>query len=226
MTGDPAAGRHPDPTVTDPDRTARGRRPLRIGLTGPIGCGKSTVAHVLGRSGAVVIDADQVARQVTVPGEPALARIVDRFGPAFLRPDGSLDRAALGRAVFPDQDALADLERIVHPEVRRVIEGIFAAAERDGAVAVVVEAIKLVEGGLAATCDEVWLVSCTTTAQRTRLRRRGLSAPEIAERLAAQAGLDGRVRPSASRVIDTSGRREATAAVVTAALAEALAAHG
>ncbi len=133
---------------------------------------------------------------MTVPGEPALARIVDRFGPAFLRPDGSLDRAALGRAVFPDQDALADLERIVHPEVRRVIEGIFAAAERDGAVAVVVEAIKLVEGGLAATCDEVWLVSCTHdgTADAPAAPR-ALRAGDRPERLAAQAGLDGRVRP-------------------------------
>jgi dephospho-CoA kinase len=178
-----------------------------------------------GRSGAVVIDADQVARQVTAPGEPALARIVERFGAGFLRPDGSLDRGALGRVVFRDPDSLAELERIVHPEVRRVIEGVFADAERDGAVAVVVEAIKLVEGGLAATCDEVWLVSCTTTAQRARLRRRGLSRAEIDQRITAQSGIDGRVRPVATRVIDTSGRRERTAAVVTAALAEALAAH-
>lgn len=204
--------------------TGRGR-PLRIGLTGPIGCGKSTVAQVLGRAGAVVIDADQVARCVTAPGEPALARIAERFGPHHLRPDGSLDRAALGRTVFPDPEALADLERIVHPAIRRVIEEAFVAAEREGAVAVVVEAIKLVEGGLAASCDEVWLVSCRSAAQRARLRRRGLSAAEIHERIAAQAGIDDRVRPVATRVIDTSGRREATAAVVVAAFEEALAAH-
>jgi dephospho-CoA kinase len=225
VTGRADAGPDPGSIVMDPDRTARGRRPLRIGLTGPIGCGKSTVAHVLGRSGAVVIDADRVAHDVTAPGEPALSRIVERFGARFLRPDGSLDRAALGRTVFADPTALADLERIVHPEVRRVIEGTFAAAERDGAIAVVVEAIKLVEGGLAATCDEVWLVSCSTAAQRARLRRRGLSRAEIDQRLVAQSGIDGRVRPVASRVIDTAGRRAATAAVVTAALAEALAAH-
>ncbi|MCU0505607.1 MAG: dephospho-CoA kinase [Chloroflexi bacterium] len=204
-------------------RTHPGSRPLRIGLTGPIGCGKSTVARVLGRAGAVVIDADVIARDVTAPGEPALDRVVERFGAGFLRPDGTLDRAALGRAVFADPAALADLERIIHPAVRRVIEATFAEAERDGAVAVVVEAIKLVEGGLAATCDEVWLVACSTAAQRARLRRRGLTAAEIAQRIAAQAGIADRVRPVATRTIDTTGRREATAAVIREALADALA---
>ena len=217
MTGRGRASAHPAPAVG-------GRRPLRIGLTGPIGCGKSTVAHVLGRAGAVVIDADHIAHDVTAPGQRALSRIVERFGAGYLRPDGSLDRAALGRTVFTDPTALADLEAIVHPLVRRVIEHTFDEAERAGAAAVVVEAIKLVEGGLAATCDEVWLVSCTTAAQRARLRRRGLSRAEVDQRLAAQAGIDGRVRPVATRVIDTSGRRERTAAVVAAALAEALAA--
>ena len=213
-----------DRTVVEPSPGVRGRRPLRIGLTGPIGCGKSTVAHVLGRAGAVVIDADRIAHDVTASGQPALSRIVERFGAGYLRPDGSLDRAALGRTVFADPAALADLEAIVHPHVRRVIERTFEEADRAGAAAVVVEAIKLVEGGLAASCDEVWLVSCTMAAQRARLRRRGLSKAEVAQRLAAQAGIDGRVRPVASRVIDTSGRRERTAAAVTAALAEALAA--
>jgi dephospho-CoA kinase len=221
-SGAPRGGRGAEAAARPQER----RRPLRIGLTGPIGCGKSTVARVLGRAGAVVIDADAVARDVTAPGRPALARVVERFGAAYLRPDGSLDRPALGRVVFADPAALADLERIVHPEVRRSIEATFAAAERDGAVAVVVEAIKLVEGGLAASCDEVWLVSCSAAAQRARLRRRGLSSAEIGRRTGAQAGIEERARPVATRVIDTSGRREATAAVVTAALREALAARG
>ncbi len=78
-------------------RRSRHGGPLRIGLTGPIGCGKSTVAARLVTRGAIVIDADQLARDVTEPGGPALAAIVDRFGPEVLRPDGSLDRAALGR---------------------------------------------------------------------------------------------------------------------------------
>ncbi len=201
------------------------RRTLRIGLTGPIGCGKSTVARVLGRAGAVVVDADDAARAVTAPGEPALERIVARFGPRFVLPDGALDRSALGRLVFSDPAALADLERIVHPEVRRVIEGVFADAERAGAAAVVVEAIKLVEGGLAAACDEVWLVTCAPGAQRDRLLDRGLSPADAEQRIAAQAGIEARVGHVATRIIDTSGSRDATAAVVEAALAEALGAR-
>ena len=208
------------------ERDGGGQRPLRIGLTGPIGCGKSTVARVLGRAGAVVVDADDVARGVTAPGEPALARVVARFGSGFLLPDGTLDRSALGRLVFSDPAALADLERIVHPEVRRVIEGIFADAERTGAAAVVVEAIKLVEGGLAAVCDEVWLVTCTSAAQRDRLLDRGLAPADIEQRIIAQAGIEARVGPVATRIIDTSGPREVTAAVVEAAFAEALGARG
>ncbi len=198
-------------------------RPLRIGLTGPIGCGKSTVARVLGGEGAVVIDADRIAHDVTAPGTAGLERVVERFGAGYLRPDGSLDRSALGRTVFADPAALADLEAIVHPAVRREIERIAHEAERGGAVALVVEAIKLVEGGLAATCDEVWLVACSGAAQRARLRRRGMSAAEIDQRIAAQAGIGERTLPVAARVIDTSGRREATAGVIRRALADALA---
>ena len=134
---------------------------LRIGLTGPIGCGKSTVAGWLGeRAGVVVIDADQVAREVLEPGEPALDAVIARFGPELRRDDGSLDRAGLGRIVFADPEALRDLEAIVHPAVRpRILEAI-VAAEKAGAPAIVIEAIKLIEGRLADACDEVWLVTC------------------------------------------------------------------
>src|SRR6185436_6502762 len=96
-------------------RTAHGGRTVRIGLTGPIGCGKSTVTAWLGELGAVVIDADGVAREVTEPGAPGLAAVADAFGPEIVREDGSLDRAALGRIVFADSEALARLEAIVHP---------------------------------------------------------------------------------------------------------------
>jgi dephospho-CoA kinase len=201
----------------------RAGRPLRIGITGPIGCGKSTIAHALGRRGAVVIDADALAREVVEPGEPAFHAVVARFGERFVRPDGTLDRAALGRLVFDDTHQLADLEAIVHPAVRARAEAAFARAAADGARVVAVEAIRLVEGGLARACDEVWLVECPPDAQRTRLVDRGMAAADAEQRIAAQAGLAELVRPVATRVIDTTGTREETEALVDSALAGALA---
>jgi dephospho-CoA kinase len=204
----------------------RGARPLRIGLTGPIGCGKSTIARWLADAGGTAIDADAVSREVTAPGQPALAAIAARFGPGVLAAGGSLDRAALAVIVFADPAALRDLEAIVHPAVRLRILDAFAAAERHGAPFVVVEAIKLVEGGLAAACDEVWLVTCASAAQRARLVGRGLDPAEIDRRIAAQAGIGERAGRVATRVVDTSGPREATAAAVAEALVDALATRG
>jgi dephospho-CoA kinase len=178
---------------------------LRIGLTGPIGCGKSTVAGWLGELGARVVDADQVARDVTPPGSAELAAVVGEFGPSVLRSDGSLDRALLGRIVFSDPAALARLEAIIHPAVRvRILQAV-DAAERDGAAAVVIEAIKLVEGGLAAVCDEVWLVVCDPDAQRARLAFRGSNATDTEARIATQSDLATRLAAAATRTIDTSG---------------------
>ena len=178
---------------------------LRIGITGPIGCGKSTVAGWLGELGATVIDADELARESTAPGEPALDAVFDRFGERYRREDGSLDRAALGRLVFSDAAALADLEAIVHPAVRSRIEIAMAAAEAAEAPAIAVEAIKLVEGGLAQVCDEVWLVTCDPERQFERLLARGLGEAEATQRIAAQDDPARRLRPAATRVIDTSG---------------------
>jgi dephospho-CoA kinase len=181
------------------------RRTLRIGITGPIGCGKSAVAGWLGELGVTVVDADELARDSTAPGEPALDAVIDRFGERFRREDGSLDRAALGRLVFSDAAALADLEAIVHPAVRSRIEVAVAAAEAAGAPAIAVEAIKLVEGGLAQLCDEVWLVTCDPERQYERLLARGLEDAEATQRIAAQDDPARRLRPAATRVIDTSG---------------------
>jgi dephospho-CoA kinase len=191
---------------------------VRIGLTGPIGCGKSTVAGWLGeRPRVVVIDADRVSREVVEPGEPALDAVVARFGPGVLRDDGSLDRAGLGRIVFADPAALRDLEAITHPAVLPRILAAIADAEAAEARAIVIEAIRLVEGGLAEMCDEVWLVTCDPTVQRERLVGRGASSDDAERRIAAQAGFTDRVRPMATRVIDSSGDLTATRDLVDAA---------
>jgi dephospho-CoA kinase len=205
---------------------AGGRRAVRIGLTGPIGCGKSTVASWLAARGAVAIDADAVARDVVEPGEPALELVLGRFGDAVRTPDGGLDRAALGRIVFADPDALRDLEAIVHPAVRPRILAAIAAADTAGAPVVVIEAIKLVEGGLAGLCDEVWLVTCSADEQRARLAGRGVAPDEAARRISAQGDMGERLGTAATRIIDLGGERAAAEARVVDAYRAALASAG
>jgi dephospho-CoA kinase len=192
------------------------RRTVVIGLTGPIGCGKSTVADWLASHGARVIDADDVTREVTAPGGPAHDAVLTRFGEPVRAADGSLDRAALARIVFADPDALAALEAIVHPAVRPAIRAALEAAGKAGAPAVVVEAIKLVEGGLAELCDEVWLVTCNDRVQRERLLARGASPEDTDRRIGAQAGMEERVRPAVTRVLDTTAAAADTRSRVAA----------
>jgi dephospho-CoA kinase len=194
-------------------------------LTGPIGCGKSTVAAWLGELGAVVIDADEVAREVVARGTPELDAVIREFGAEMLLPTGELDRSRLGRIVFADSDALRRLEAIIHPAVRPRILASMAEAEAAGAPAVVVEAIKLVEGGLAALCDETWLVTCAPSVQRDRVLARGATTEDADRRIAAQAGLVERVRPVATRVIDTSGPLVDARSRVAAAWDAALSGH-
>lgn len=204
--------------------TTPAARSLRIGLTGPIGCGKSTVSAWLADEGAVVIDADRVAADVSAPGTAVAAAIADRFGARVVVSDGALDRAALAAIVFADQTALRDLEAIVHPAVRPEILRRLEAAEQAGAPIVAIEAIKLVEGGLAGLCDEVWLVTCEPHAQRERLIARSGDPADADRRIAAQGGLAERLRPLASRVVDTSGTPENARAAVDDAVAAARAA--
>lgn len=200
-----------------------GQGTIRIGITGPIGCGKSQIVRWLAELGVAVVDADREARAVTAPGHPVHDAILARFGDRVRSADGTLDRASLGRIVFSDPDALDALEAIVHPAVRPRILAAMDAAATAGAPAVAVEAIKLVEGGLAALCDEIWLVTCDPVAQRERLVARGMAGPDIEQRTSAQAGLTDRLRPAATLVLDTSGSPAETRAAVVAALGEAIA---
>jgi dephospho-CoA kinase len=202
----------------------RSGAPLVIGLTGPIGCGKSTVAAILAELGGTVIDADGLSREVTAPGQPLLAVVRQRFGGAVFAPDGSLDRAALAAVVFADPTALLDLEAIVHPAVRQRVLEQLKLAEAAGDPFVAIEAIKLVEGGLAERCNEVWLVECSAAEQRARLLERGMAAGDVEQRMAAQGSdLADRLRPRATRIVSTSGSMSDVRGRIEDALADAIA---
>ncbi|MFL5770898.1 MAG: dephospho-CoA kinase [Chloroflexota bacterium] len=193
---------------------------LRIGLTGPIGCGKSTVAGWLEELGAHTIDADVVAREVTAPGEPALEAVIARFGEGYRAADGSLDRGALAGLVFSEPAALRDLEAITHPAVRERIRHAIDEDEAAGVAVTVIEAIKLAGGPLAELCDEIWLVTCDPDVQRLRLLGRGTTPADADQRMAAQRDLAERAAARATRVIDTSGDEERTRDRVMAAWSE------
>jgi dephospho-CoA kinase len=179
---------------------------VRVGLTGGVGAGKSTVARALADLGVVVIDADALAREVVRPGTPGLAAVVAEFGPEVLGPDGALDRPRLGALVFADPDRRAALEAIVHPLVRRRAAELEAAAP---AGALVVHDIPLLaETGQAGSFDAVLVVDVPPEVQVERLvRDRGWSADEAAARIAAQAARDDRLAV-ATHVIDNTGTLE------------------
>lgn len=159
---------------------------LRVGLTGGIASGKTTVSDALREHGAVVIDADLLAREVVEPGTPGLAAIVARFGPGVLTEDGWLDRAALGKIVFADAQDRRDLEAIIHPAVRARAAQLEAAAAPD---AVVVQVIPLlVETGQHDDFDVLVVVDAEPDHQLARLRQRNGLDPEAAQaRISAQA---------------------------------------
>ena len=190
------------------------RRPLLIGLTGNISTGKSTVAAMLAELGAEVIDADRVAHQVMEAGTLAHAQIVETFGPEVLSPDGEIDRARLGAIVFADPESLARLEAIVHPATLRAIDRRIASSFAD---VVVVEAIKLIEAGMADGCDSVWVTTCRPEQQVYRIMGgRGLGRAEAELRVRAQPPQEAKIA-RADVVVDTSGSLARTRAQVHAA---------
>lgn len=187
-----------------------------VGLTGGIGCGKSAVAAALAERGARVIDADVLAREAVAPGSPALAAIRARFGPAVFAPDGSLDRAALGRLVFQDTEARRALNAIVHPEVARLARARMEALEQEGAPVIVYDVPLLYENGLDRALGAVIVVTAPPEVQRARIRARdGLPDAEIEARIAAQMPLEEKVR-RATWIIDNGGTLEETRAQVEA----------
>ena len=178
---------------------------LRIGLTGGIGSGKSTVAGLLAARGALVVDADRLAREVVEPGTGGLAAVVDAFGPGVLTADGALDRAALASIVFSDPGARARLDGIVHPLVRARASELVAATPPD---AVVVQDVPLlVETGQAGSYDLVLVVEADLDTRVRRLVGRGLAEDDARARIAAQAS-DEQRRAVADVVLDNSGSVE------------------
>ncbi len=176
-----------------------------IGLTGNIATGKSVVRKMLEHLGAFTVDADALAHQATAKGGPAYAAVVKTFGEWLLTPEGEVNRASLARIVFADPAALARLEAIVHPFVSQAID---VLVKRSPAPVAVIEAIKLIETGLAKECDTLWVVNVPGPVQEARLiQKRKMSEAEAAQRIAAQPPQAEKLK-AAAVVIDNSGTFE------------------
>jgi dephospho-CoA kinase len=179
---------------------------LLVGLTGGIGAGKSTVAELLAARGAVIIDADQVARAVVEPGQPALDKLVERFGKGIIDADGQLDRGALAKLVFGDDEARRDLEAITHPAIndefsRRVVE-----APTDAVVVLDVPLLAESEQARKRPYQTVIVVEAPRDVRLERLEARGVDRADAEARMAAQAGDEER-RKIATHVVDNARDR-------------------
>jgi len=184
---------------------------FRVGLTGGIASGKTTVANIFADLGAAIVDTDVIAREVVAPGQPGLAAVVDAFGPSVLLDSGELDRAALRKIVFHDAERRRVLETILHPLIRAQ-----AMRQIDAVVApyVVVVVPLLLESGFAELVDRIVVVDCQGTQQLDRLRRRDrIDAREAQTMLNAQTARSARLA-KADDVVDNSGDLAATRAQV------------
>ena len=178
-----------------------------VGLTGGIGAGKSSVARMLERRGAVVVDADVLARQALLPGTPGYTKVTELFGPEVIAADGEIDRQALARRVFSDHEARVALESITHPEVFRLLSETLEDY-RDTDRIVVFDAPLIVEAGFAGACDAIVVVSASEELQVARVvRDRGMSEDAARARLQAQAPVSEKERV-ADFVIRNDGTME------------------
>lgn len=181
-------------------------RPYRVGLTGGIASGKSTVANEFRRLGVEVYSADDIARELVVPGSPLLADLVHAFGPGILTTQGELDRARLRETVFADSGARARLNALMHPAIRARL---FAHADAAAGTYVVLEIPLLVEGGLEGEVDRVLVVDCPESVQLERLTSRDrVSAAQAMATLSAQATRADR-RSVADDIVENSGSTDA-----------------
>jgi dephospho-CoA kinase len=197
---------------------------LLVGLTGGIGSGKSTVARLLAARGAVIVDADEVARHVVEPGQPAFERLVERFGPEIVGTDGRLDRARLAELAFATPEATADLNAITHPAVGAEFLRRMEAAPKDAIV--VCDVPLLVESETAASrgYEYVIVVEAPRELRLERLEARGIGRADAEARMATQA-TDEQRRAVATHVVDNSGDLEHLERQVEAVWRELVAIH-
>jgi len=182
-----------------------------IGLTGGIASGKNLVARILERLGAVVIDADQLAREVVVPGTASYNAIINKFGREIMNADGTIDRKALGTIVFADSTARKYLEQITHPAIRKLAENRLAEERRKGTEIVFYMAPLLIEAGIASSVDEVWIVYADEKTQLERLMMRdGIGRDEAMQKIAAQIPIEEKVKLG-NVIVDNRGTEEETA---------------
>lgn len=187
-----------------------------VGLTGGIGCGKSTVANMLRDRGVPVVDADQIGRAVVAPGTPGLRAVAEAFGPGVLCEDGTLDRKGLAALVFPDPSALARLNGIVHPLIQAAAAAELRELAGSGHPLAVLEAALLLEAGWDRVTDSVVVVTTSPEVQLQRLRARGDMTPEDAQaRVASQLPLATK-EARADHVLQNDGTLDALEAAVDA----------
>jgi dephospho-CoA kinase len=197
------------------ENSGRSAKVMNIGLTGGIACGKSTVSAMLVSRGAILIDADRIAREVVEPGSAALSKVAERFGQAVIQADGSLNRKRLGELVFADPSARKDLEGLLHPSIRSLMRERMVSLEKlypDKLI--VVDVPLLYESGLQAMFSEIMVVYVPREVQLDRLMKRdGLTLEQAENRLAAQMSIELK-KEQADYVIDNQGTLEETQQLV------------